>query len=268
MKEITATQKIFGTKEWAQYNENIISGCAHDCRYCYAKTMAVRFHRKSADTWKQETVDHGKVLKHFTKKKGRIMFPTTHDITPEHLDCNMKFLSNMLSPGNEVLIVSKPHYECIKAICNSFRHYQKNIMFRFTIGSAFDETLKFWEPNAPGFDERLASLIYAHKAGYQTSISCEPMLDDKVDVLIPKLLPFVTDAVWLGIGNQMTGRLRMNGHGDAATMQRWHELEGSQSNGYIRGLYDQLKDDPKIKWKESVKKIVGIEIPTVSGLDI
>jgi hypothetical protein len=46
----------------------------------------------------------------------------------------------------------------------------KNIMFRFTIGSADNQTLKFWDQYAPSFDERMESLIYAHKAGFQTSI--------------------------------------------------------------------------------------------------
>ena len=36
-------KQVFGTKEWAKYNENFISGCSHDCRYCYAKTMAMGY---------------------------------------------------------------------------------------------------------------------------------------------------------------------------------------------------------------------------------
>lgn len=266
--DIKKQKQVFGTKEWAKYNENIISGCSHDCRYCYAKTMAMRFHRKTTDTWKQETIDQKKLSKRFTKRNGRFMFPTAHDIIPANLDHCMTFLGNILKPGNEVLVVSKPHLECIQTICDRFHQFRQNILFRFTIGSADNKILKFWDQYAPSFDERLESLIYAHKSGFQTSISCEPMLDDNADTLIAKVLTYVTDAIWLGKVNQMTIRLKMNGHNDEETMQRARQLIDSQSNSYIVDLYKRHRDNPQIKWKESIKKVVGIEIPVESGLDI
>jgi DNA repair photolyase len=261
-------KQVFGTKEWAKYNENFISGCSHDCRYCYAKTMAMRFHRKTADTWKQETIDMKKLSKRFTKRDGRFMFPTAHDITPSNIDHVMSFLGNMLNPGNEVLVVTKPHLECIRTLCDRFYQYRQNILFRFTIGSADNQALKFWDQFAPNFDERLESLMYAYKAGFQTSISCEPMLDDKADTLIARVLPYVTNAIWLGKGNQMTMRLKINGHGDGETIQMARKLMDSQSNGYISDLYSRHKDNPHMKWKESIKKVVGLEVSTKSGLDI
>ena len=259
---------IFGTKEWAKYNENFISGCSHDCKYCYAKAMALQFKRKTVDTWKQETVDMTKASKHFRKKKGNIMFPTTHDITPQNLEHAMGFLENMLIPGNDVLIVTKPHIECIKAICDRFRQYSQLILFRFTIGSADTNTLNFWEPNAPHFDERLESLMYAYNAGFKTSISSEPMLDDMPDSLIDKVMPYVTDAIWLGKGNKMISRLKFNGYGDPETIQKARQLIDSQSDSYIMDLYSRYKENPHIKWKESIKKVVGIERPGEAGLDI
>lgn len=260
---------VFGTKEWAKENINILSGCSHDCRYCYAKATSVVRHRsKTVDTWKEETLNRRKLPKHFRKRDGRIMFPTTHDITPKNLEHCMAFLSKFLNPGNKVLIVSKPHLECVRAICDSFQQYKQNILFRFTIGSADNQILKFWDQYAPDFDERLASLVYAYEAGYQTSVSIEPMLDDKPDVLINKLMPYVTDAIWLGKLNDMRVRLRMNGHGDEKTMQRARELMNSHSDEYILALYSQYKSNPQIKWKESIKKIIGLEVPTECGLDI
>ena len=196
------------------------------------------------------------------------MFPTTHDITPDTCYFCILFLKNILEAGNEVLIVSKPHLECIRDMSRWLYQYRENILFRFTVGSADNQTLKFWDTYAPDFDERLESLIYAHKSGFQTSISCEPMLDDNADAVITTVLPYVTDAIWLGKVNQMTTRLKMNGHSDEETMQRARQLIDSQSNGYIFELYKRHKDNPQIKWKESIKKVVGIEIPVESGLDI
>jgi DNA repair photolyase len=259
---------IFGTKEWAKYNENFINGCSHDCRYCYAKEMAVRFRRKTADSWKQETIDEKKLNKRFSRKEGRFMFPTSHDITPDNLVHVISFLGNILKYGNDVLIVSKPHLECIRNICDTFHQHKQNILFRFSIGSADNQTLKFWDQYAPSFDERLESIIYAHKAGFQTSISSEPMLDDKADILINKVMPYVTDAIWFGKMNRVNLRLKMNGHGDEATMKKARQLMDSLSDDYILNFYSMHKDNARIKWKESIKKVGGIEIPLESGLDI
>ncbi len=49
----TQAHKItLGTKEWADSNINCYYGCSNDCLYCYAKKMAIRFKRKTEDTWK------------------------------------------------------------------------------------------------------------------------------------------------------------------------------------------------------------------------
>ncbi len=43
---------ITGTEEWAESNINIADGCQHDCKYCYAKEMAIRFKRHTVESWK------------------------------------------------------------------------------------------------------------------------------------------------------------------------------------------------------------------------
>lgn len=45
-------------------------------------------------------------------------------------------------------------------------------------------------------------------------------------------------------------------------------LIGSLHDGNIEILYEHYKDDPMIKWKDSIKKVVGIERPTETGMDI
>lgn len=43
---LSKIQKItLGTKEWADSNVNCYLGCSNNCRYCYAKKMAIRFNR-------------------------------------------------------------------------------------------------------------------------------------------------------------------------------------------------------------------------------
>ena len=259
---------VFGTKEWASSNVNILNGCQHDCLYCYAKAMSPRQQRLIED-WKNPTLRDHILKKGYGKRQGTIMFPTTHDIHPDNLNEVLDTLEKLLKPGNKVLIVSKPHIRCIEAICSKFRKYVDQILFRFTIGSANDRVLKFWEPNAPSFADRLICLQDAFSQSYMTSVSCEPMLDDRIDLVIETASDFVTDAIWLGKANFLVERLKMNGLWDnrhvrdrAAELLRW------QSDDRIISLYEKYKDHPKIKWKESIKKIVGLEIPVEAGLDI
>jgi len=263
-----ATKKVFGTEEWAKHNENCINGCAHDCKYCYSKSMAIQYKRKTPENWSNEELKHDKLTQKFRKRNGRIMFPSTHDITPKYLDECIYFLGNILKPGNEVLVVSKPHLECISAICNQLYNYKQNILFRFTIGSADSAVLKFWEPNAPDFEERLAALKYAFDMGFNTSISCEPMLDGNIDELVARVIPYVTDSIWLGKMNYPETRIAINGANDFVTLEAMKHLMSMHSDDWIRSLYSRHKDNPQIKWKESIKKIIGLEISKEKGLDV
>jgi DNA repair photolyase len=259
---------VHGTHEWAASTVNCVVGCSHSCRYCWAKAYAIRSGKKSPNNWAKEIVNMKDVIKKYGKRSGTIMFPANHDITPDTLDMCCTVLERLLSVGNKVLVVSKPHMECIAHICNNFRVYQKQILFRFTIGSASDRVLSFWEPNAPSYLERLASLVLAYKLGYQTSISCEPMLDSRIDRVVSHTLPYVTDAVWLGKANDLINRLKLNGETDSEIMDRAYQLISMQGDYHIKQLYKKFKDNPKVKWKDSIKKVVGIERPTEKGLDV
>jgi len=158
-----------GTKEWADKTVNCCTGCSHDCRYCYAKAREVhRFKRLTAAQWPLEQVRMHDVYKKHKRFPGVVMFPSTHDITPNNLDACLTVLDKLLAAGNNVLIVSKPHLDCIRAICDSFQHYRDlfnvvgddhcryKMLFRFSIGACNDQILSYWEPNAPTYSERKA----------------------------------------------------------------------------------------------------------------
>lgn len=258
---------VFGTTEWAASNLNYLKGCSNDCKYCFSKEMSIRFKRKTPDNWKIEEVNWEAYNKSIRYREGYIMFPSTHDITFEHLDLAIDYLKRLLGAGNKVLIVSKPSFPCIKQICDTFTDYKERILFRFTIGSKSTTTLKFWEPNAPDYNERKNAMVYTYKAGYRTSISCEPMLDNKIDEVIDDLSQYVTDAIWLGKMNFAIRRLRTNGQLDYETRAAAEQLLEWQSDKNIIDLYNHYKNNPQIKWKESIKKVVGIEVSTIKGED-
>ena len=258
---------VFGTTEWAASNLNYIKGCSNDCKYCFSKEMSIRFKRKTPNNWRHEEINWEAFYKTPRNKEGYIMFPSTHDITLEHLDLAIDFLTRLLNAGNKVLIVSKPSFPCIKHICDTFTAFKTQILFRFTIGSVNSKTLRFWEPNAPDYLERKQALIYAFESGYQTSISCEPMLDNKIYKVIDDLSQYVTDAIWLGKMNFAFRRLRTNGQLNDETRVAAEQLMEWQNDEAINNLYNYYKDNPIIKWKESIKKVVGIEVSTIKGED-
>ncbi|MGD0036752.1 MAG: radical SAM protein [Bacteroidota bacterium] len=261
-------KNVTGTKEWAEDNENILNGCSHSCLYCYAHSMAQRFHRLINNEWNQERLKADPRQIKIRKTDGRIMYPSVHDITPPSIDEHVAFIHRLLDAGNKLLIVSKPHIECIKRICEEFEAYKDQITFRFTIGSIDNVVLSFWEPGAPKYEERLECLKIAYSKGFQTSVSLEPMLEGNPDALIASVSPFVTDTVWLGKANRLKSNLKLNGFTQPEILTRADALIESQNDKAIRKLYERYKDNPKIRFKESIKKVVGLELQTEAGMDI
>jgi len=187
-----------GTKEWADSNVNIFHGCSNDCIYCYAKKMAIRFGRKTKENWKFMELNEKAFDKNYGKRKGRIMFPTSHDITFDTLIFSLLALKKMLRAGNEVLITSKPDPKCILRICEELEAWKDQIQFRFTITSKDNIILKNYEPHAPLYEDRMSSLQLAYYKGFKTSVSMEPFLDKDPIPLILKLAPYVTETIWIG----------------------------------------------------------------------
>jgi len=85
--------------------------------------MAIRFKRKSNKNWKIMEPNQKAINKKYFKRKGRIMFPTSHDITTESMNDCLIVLNKLLISENTVLITSKPCYDCIKKICDKFNNY-------------------------------------------------------------------------------------------------------------------------------------------------
>jgi len=259
----------YGARQWAPNYVNCCTGCSHNCLYCYAKSREVhRFKRMTAADWPLELVRMHDVEKKRKKLSGGIMFPTTHDITPNNLDACIVVLGKLLKAGNEVLIVSKPHFDCIKAICKNFIHYrnlfqmdedgnrQYRVILRFSIGACHDRLLSYWEPNAPNYDERKASLKYAYDAGFQTSVSAEPMLDAyHIDDLIDDLSPYVTDSIWVG---KMSKIGYFGKNADSKLKRAISRIEHGQTDVNIKSIYRRHKSNPLIRWKDSIEKVVGV----------
>ena len=190
------------------------------------------------------------VNKQFRKFSGRVMFPSSHDIIdlPDYEEACFKVLENLLKSGNEVLVTTKPRLSIIKKIDKEFSDFKEQIQFRFTITSTNDQLLKFWEPNAPLFQERLKSLQYTFKKRYKTSVSIEPFLDYDPKPLIDTISPYVTESIWLGVMNYIP---RNNVR--KTEISYYDSIRKNYSEEHLREIYEIFNECSKIRWKDSIK---------------
>jgi DNA repair photolyase len=263
----SSRREVAGTREWATETVNFCSGCSNACIYCYARHRAVtRFHRMSHEDWSNEVVRDHDVRRKRRHIDGRVMIPSTHDLTPGNIDAAEIVLVKLLEAGNEITIVSKPRLECIERLCDVLQMYKDKVLFRFSIGGKSERLRRFWEPEAPAFKERIACLRLACEAGFETSVSGEPLLEPwRAKEIVAGVRPFVSHSIWIGKLNQMRARTRWlypDGHPEIDRLERW------QSDEKVIEVYEALKDDGLIRFKESYKAVLGLDRPTAAGLDI
>jgi len=263
-------EKINWNKEWktqGNWNRecsskifNFTSGCSNNCLYCYARAMFSKWKKIDPNDWKNEKIRIRDVKKKHKKYNSIVMSPSSHDITPYNINEYKIVLKDMLDAGNKVLVVSKPRFDCVKSICDDFQDYKSNILMRFTIGSTNNDVLKFWEPGAPLFEERLESLKYAYENGYQTSVSSEPLLDKNTDDLLNKLEPFITESIWFGRITKLLSNLKFNGyeHNTEVQEKALNLLEWQKNDFFWIDLYNKYKDNKKVNWKGKLKETLGI----------
>ncbi len=262
-----SSKSVRGTGEWAVATVDCCIGCPNDCKYCYARYSLVERKRLvSPDDWLVCHLKEDELVRRHPLYPGQVMFPANHDIVPENLDGCIRVIRHLLAVGNRVLLVSKPHLSCMKKLCSEFSDYKEQILFRFTITARKSEILRCWEPQAPLYTERKSCLQYVYENGFSSSVSVEPMLDiDDVAVMVHDLMPYVTHSIWLGKLNKIKERVICDT--DEMRSEIARILKG-QTDTNINKLYGELKDLKKIRWKESIKEVVGLELVGEPGLDL
>lgn len=254
--QLVKRQITSGTREWADRNVNCMKGCSNNCRYCYAKLIAKRFGRCTEESWKEMQVRGDVVHRTFRRQAGRVMFPSSHDITdsPEARAACFAVIKALLEAGNEILITTKPRVSVTRGIVETFGSCMSQLQFRFTITSANNRLLSFWEPGAPRFEERLQSLQLAYGAGFKTSVSIEPFLDYDPAPLVDLVLPFVTESVWVGPMNYIP-RNGISGK----DRRRYDEIRSQYEVDHLREIYTCLKDLPRLRFKDSMMNRIEFE---------
>lgn len=255
----TSVRTGTGTREWSEYSHNIGLGCSHGCLYCYARFNAVRFKKiASPAEWIKERENIIPKMAPL-KKQGVFMFPTSHDITPAYYSAALLALKRILNHGNKVLIVTKPHLDIIKKLCLELFRCQKQILFRFTITTLNPDVSLLWEPGAPLPEERITALKHAYHAGYQTSVSAEPLLGNYVTArdIYDAAGKYVTDKIWIGKLNNGSRRIyELNSRPEVK--KAYQDILRYQTPEGIKGIKEVLKHAPKIAWKESMRKETNV----------
>jgi DNA repair photolyase len=95
-RKIDKRKRNNGTREWAAKTVNCCTGCSHDCLYCYAKWMALRFGQMAVSEWASERIRQHHVTRKHPKYPGRVMFPSSHDITPNNLSACLQVLDKLI----------------------------------------------------------------------------------------------------------------------------------------------------------------------------
>lgn len=262
------SEKRFGVQEWGRSGPNCFYGCSNGCRYCYAFLNAYRFDRVyDYESWKHMIPNWRVINKGFSKAKERIMFPTSHDITndiigplyfnnefPEFHEYTVKnacffVLFKLLKAGNDVLITTKPRLNIVKDICSMFKEFKEQIQFRFTITSYNDDLLRFWEPGAPPYFERLKSLKHAFQEGFKTSVSIEPFLDINPEFVVYTCYNWCTESIWLGKMNHIKAN-----YADPIERMHYERLHEIYSDENLIRIYKNLQHFNKIRYKDRTRE--------------
>ena len=235
-------KKTTGVQEWSNCSISIQYGCFNHCRYCWGEKMAKRFGRVPEKGWEFPNLKSKVPL----PRNKKVMCFGTHDIDEHNIKEVIEVIMQLLDRGNQILIVSKPRIKPIQKLVAFFLGYRDRIEFRFSIGSQNDEVLKYWEPNAPGYKERMECIKETSTHGFITSISCEPLLDNIIHMdsththyfgipLIEELIllngVYPIKEIWIGAIQYMKGP----------------ELD-------YKAIYEGYKSNPRIRFKDSFFK--------------
>jgi hypothetical protein len=89
--------------------------------------------------------------------------------------------------------------------------------------------------------------------GFGTSVSMEPLLDFDPGVLIGLLDPAVSETFWIGTMNHMSIT-----EFKSEELGWYNRMRMINSLNNITKVYDKLKDNPKVCWKDSVQEMLHL----------
>jgi DNA repair photolyase len=258
---MTRTKRKIGTREWSDRSVNCCLGCRHGCLYCYARLGATRFGRiERGEDWTNERPDADAANFQHRKHRGVVMFPTTHDLTRGTAAVCLTMLVNLLDADNRVLVVSKAGAH-VPALLGLARTLEKkgSLELRVSLTCLDSSLAAFWEPGAPRPRERLDALAEASMLRIPTSVSVEPLLESSAAAAIVQAAHDVGvhGEIWIGAANLLRARTAWC-KGLPGLEDEILRIEAGQTPERMCEIYEALKGNPQIRWKDSYQKALGI----------
>ncbi|HEY6001140.1 MAG TPA: radical SAM protein [bacterium] len=192
VREIEA-KAILSKSAIQDWTLNAYVGCAHDCRYCYARFMK-RFtgHQEPWGTFVDAKVNAPELLAReiLRKKKGRVWVSGVCDAYQEierRYRLTRRCLEILVRNGWPVTIQTKSplvlrDLDLLRAAAD--------IEVGFTITTALERIRRIFEPGAPPVARRVEALATLHAAGVPTFVMVAPLLpgaDGLADLLKGKV---------------------------------------------------------------------------------
>jgi len=191
------------------------------------------------------------------------MFPTQHDITAGNGAACIATLNNLLRAGNRVLVVSKagPH---VPMVLDAARRLASkgtaSLELRVSLTCLSPETAAFWEPGAPTPRERLAAIREAARLDLRVSIAVEPMLQPECacGIVASAVAAGATGEIWIGAANLLRARTAWCA-GRPGLEDEIRRVESGQTPERMRWVYQLLRTNPQVRWKDSYQRTLGID---------
>ena len=163
---------------------------------------------------------------------------------------------NLSETNNVQIRNSKVSYS--EKICNRI-NTSYPITFIYDIRSCNSELLKFWEPNAPSFEERLESLKIVNSKGFRTIVFCSYPLDGDTFELAEALSPHC-DHLIVEITKKLDEFLFESELTDPIKVQKAEEVLKIQTGDWLLNLGKKLKDNPTVWWDDHTREFLDSKI--------
>jgi DNA repair photolyase len=167
-------------KEYAELACNLYTGCAHDCRYCWAPNVL----HKTREEFHEVKLRPGilEVLERDCKRMAgdprEILFCFTCDPYPPFdkagcLDVTTPALRICARHNMHAIVLTKAG---TRAAYSFDLLKQHGFRFGTSLSFVLDEHRREWEPNAASVENRIEAIQQAHERGIQTWVSIEPVI--------------------------------------------------------------------------------------------
>ncbi len=194
-------------REYASLALNLYNGCAHGCRYCYARGIM----RRTYEDFTTNVAPRDDIIRKLHRDCELLEKDADH--TPPILLC---FTTDPYQPIERDAELTREAIQTIKGhglrfqvltksgvLCRrDFPLYRSGDLFAVTLTHLSAEQQRLVEPGADSPIQRIKALRIAHEHGIQTWASLEPVLDPATALELIRLTRGFVDEYRIGTFNQ------------------------------------------------------------------